>query len=119
MIPSDADRSELLAALGARVRAHREESGVTREALARASGLSARFLAALEGGTGNISVGRLLDLARALGTTPSALLRVAETPPAALPLVALLGLRGAGKTTIGAALARRLGIPFLELDERI
>lgn len=30
--------------------------------------------------------------------------------------VALLGIRGAGKTTVGARLARRLKIPFLELD---
>lgn len=33
--------------------------------------------------------------------------------------VALLGLRGAGKTTIGSRLARILSIPFWELDERI
>lgn len=33
--------------------------------------------------------------------------------------VALLGIRGAGKTTVGARLARRLRVPFLELDELI
>lgn len=33
--------------------------------------------------------------------------------------VALMGLRGAGKTTIGKKLAAKLTIPFWELDERI
>lgn len=35
------------------------------------------------------------------------------------PVIALVGLRGAGKSTIGAALARRLRIPFIELDALI
>jgi XRE family transcriptional regulator, aerobic/anaerobic benzoate catabolism transcriptional regulator len=33
--------------------------------------------------------------------------------------IALIGLRGAGKSTLGAALAERLGIPFVELDREI
>lgn len=33
--------------------------------------------------------------------------------------VALVGLRGAGKTTLGAALARDLGFAFVELDQEI
>ena len=33
--------------------------------------------------------------------------------------IALIGLRGAGKSTLGAALAERLEMPFLELDRRI
>jgi XRE family aerobic/anaerobic benzoate catabolism transcriptional regulator len=35
------------------------------------------------------------------------------------PLVALLGLRGAGKSTVGHRLARRLRVPFYELDALI
>ncbi len=31
-------------------------------------------------------------------------------------MVALLGLRGAGKSTLGPEVARRLGVPFFELD---
>jgi XRE family aerobic/anaerobic benzoate catabolism transcriptional regulator len=33
--------------------------------------------------------------------------------------IALIGLRGAGKTTLGAALAERLDVPFVELDREI
>jgi XRE family aerobic/anaerobic benzoate catabolism transcriptional regulator len=33
--------------------------------------------------------------------------------------IALIGLRGAGKSTLGAMLARALGVPFVELDREI
>jgi XRE family transcriptional regulator, aerobic/anaerobic benzoate catabolism transcriptional regulator len=33
-----------------------------------------------------------------------------------LPVVALLGLRGAGKSSVGVRVARRLRVPFVELD---
>lgn len=33
--------------------------------------------------------------------------------------IALIGLRGAGKSTLGAALSRRLQVPFVELDREI
>jgi XRE family aerobic/anaerobic benzoate catabolism transcriptional regulator len=33
--------------------------------------------------------------------------------------IALIGLRGAGKTTLGTALAERMGVPFIELDREI
>src|SRR5258708_32219145 len=40
-------------------------------------------------------------------------------PAARLRRFALIGLRGAGKSTLGAALAERLEMPFLELDPLI
>lgn len=39
-------------------------------------------------------------------------------PTAARPL-ALVGLRGAGKSTVGRALAERLGRPFVDLDDAL
>jgi XRE family aerobic/anaerobic benzoate catabolism transcriptional regulator len=40
-------------------------------------------------------------------------------PTARYGRIALIGLRGAGKSTLGAALAQRLEMPFLELDRLI
>ena len=118
---SDPDR--LLAALAERVRALRAQQGLTLQALARRARLSPRFLVQVEQGEANISVRKLAGLAEALDTTPSALLTAPAGPRprarAALPVVALLGLRGAGKSTDGRKLARRLRVPFIELDARV
>jgi len=43
----------------------------------------------------------------------------ARFPRRAAPVVALLGLRGAGKSTVGGRLAARLGMRFVELDQAI
>lgn len=109
--------SDLLATLGRRARAARLARGWTLREVAERSGVSARFLVQLEAGEGNISVRRLAEVARSLGTTASALLAPddADDPH----IIALLGLRGAGKTTIGKRLARRRRMPFVELDRRI
>ena len=48
------------------------------------------------------------------------LLRDFGSPPADRgKRVALIGLRGAGKSTLGPALARKLDVPFVELDQEI
>ncbi len=110
-------RTELLRSLGAAVRKRRNELGLTMKALGAAAGVSERFLAQLETGEGNISVARLQDVAEALATTASALLDAhVEASPAPRRVVALLGLRGAGKSTLGPEIARRLGVAFFELD---
>lgn len=108
----------MLHELGRRVRAQRSERGFSVKELARRARLSPRFLFAVEAGEGNISVGKLAGLARALGTSPAGLLAGlgGEAKPRA---IALLGLRGAGKTTVGRRLARRLRVPFVELDQRV
>ncbi|RMH39017.1 MAG: helix-turn-helix domain-containing protein [Deltaproteobacteria bacterium] len=109
----------LLATVGARVRALREHRGLSRRQLSAACGVSERFLAQLEAGEGNISLARFADVAVALGTTPAELLVGATPSTAPDGIVALIGLRGAGKSTVGAALAERRGVPFVEVDARI
>jgi XRE family aerobic/anaerobic benzoate catabolism transcriptional regulator len=112
-----ATRNDVLHDLGRAVRARRMERGLTLHGLSEAAGVSPRFLASIEAGDGNISVARLCDVASALGTTAAALLEGVGEPHGCL--VALVGLRGAGKSTIGPKLAQRLGLPFLELDQII
>ena len=103
--------------VGATVRAHRDRRGWSRRALAEASGVSERFLGQLEAGDGNISLRRFADVAAALGTTPALLLTEADAP-IERP-IALLGVRGAGKSTVGTLLAKKLHVDFVELDQRI
>jgi XRE family aerobic/anaerobic benzoate catabolism transcriptional regulator len=110
--------SSYLETVGAAVRRQRERLGWSRRELAGHSGVSERFLAQLEGGDGNISLRRFAEVARALGTSPSVLLGAADGPVTPLP-IALLGVRGAGKSTVGAVLAKRLRVAFVELDQRI
>jgi XRE family aerobic/anaerobic benzoate catabolism transcriptional regulator len=90
--------------------------GWTLRDIADRSGVSSRFLSDLEAGRGNISVSRLADVAQALDVTLVSLLPSEEKRK---PVVSLVGLRGAGKSTIGKALAKRMGASFLELDALI
>ena len=108
--------SGLLERLARRVRRSREERAWSRSELARRSGLSERFLARVESGDGNISVLRLESLARALETTPDRLIRAATDAKRTL---ALVGMRGAGKSTLGPLVADKLGWPFIEMDDLI
>jgi len=108
--------TEYLSQLGARVRAWRSQHGVTRKALSAACGVSERYLAQLEAGEGNISVLLLRKVARAMGVPVEELVR--EEAPTA-KCIALLGLRGAGKSTLGAKLADSLKLPFVELDREV
>src|SRR5262245_46851587 len=126
-------REQLLASIGARVRALRLAAGLTVKAFAEQAALSPRFVNQLEAGTGNISVNGLARVAAVLGRSMHDLI-----PPAAddlsisadvwrrmsdfaddelyelqqwmeartaktsrPPFVALIGLRGAGKSTVG------------------
>jgi XRE family aerobic/anaerobic benzoate catabolism transcriptional regulator len=105
-----------LSRLGERVRGWRTEQGLTRKALSSASGISERYLAQLEAGQGNISVLLLRKVARAMGISIERLVREDD---AQVERIALLGLRGAGKSTLGEKLAAERGVPFIELDAEV
>jgi XRE family aerobic/anaerobic benzoate catabolism transcriptional regulator len=127
---------------------------MTRKILAVHSGVSERFLAQLEGGTGNASILILRQIARALDLPLDAMLSNGSGVPADLAhtveflarldagdlakarellvqkfgnkedegrreRIALIGLRGAGKSTVGRLLADKIEVPFFELDRRI
>ena len=114
--------SDILRELGERVTELRRRKRMTRQNLADRSGLSARFLADVESGKANISLTRLSELTEALDVP---LARIIGSLPGAQGTdgmertIALVGLRGAGKTTIGKKLAARLHRKFVELDELI
>jgi XRE family aerobic/anaerobic benzoate catabolism transcriptional regulator len=119
--PASAAQQEAayLSRLGDRVRSWRAGHGMTRKALALASGVSERYLAQLEAGQGNMSVLLLRKLARAMGVAVETLVRETADDEPAPRRIALLGLRGAGKSTLGAKLAAVLGLPFIELDHEV
>ena len=108
-----------LSQLGERVRGWRNQHHMTRKALAAASGVSERYLAQLEAGQGNISVLLLRRVAQAMTVAVENLVREHPDQDAAKRCIALLGLRGAGKSTLGARLANALGMPFVELDREV
>jgi XRE family transcriptional regulator, aerobic/anaerobic benzoate catabolism transcriptional regulator len=146
-----ASDTTFLSAIGREVRRSRAKHGMTRRQLAQASETSERYLAQIEGGTGNPSVSVLRAIAQALDLPCAALLPeagartaargeildlLAQLPEGELPAlakeikarlalpgradrarrIALIGLRGAGKSTLGRMLARHLDCPFIELD---
>lgn len=108
-----------LSALGAAVRAARQDREWTLKRLAAESGLSQRFLSDLERGLGNISVGKLLQLSRALSVSAAGLVAVLEAESRQVRPLALVGLRGAGKSVVGARVAKAQSLDFIELDQRI
>jgi len=124
--PVRAENTALLVKIGGLVRKERAKRGVTRKTLAQQCQTSERYLAQIELGEANPSVLVLDSIARALDLDPVDLLpagRARETldlrSPSRARRVALIGLRGAGKSTLGAALAEKLGAPFIEIDKMI
>lgn len=104
--------------LGRRLRAARERAGKSVTEAAKDAGVSRRHWTETEAGRANPSISVLARQADAVA------LRLAELVDVALPRraterIALVGLRGAGKSTVGRLLARELEVPFVELDRRV
>lgn len=142
---------KLIRQVGERVRKARDLKGISRRVLSETSGVSPRYLAQLEAGEGNISIGLLMRVAQALDLRiewllgeddpwTSDVIRFAESyrladastrqraqaalnPARANALraarICLIGLRGAGKSTLGRLVAARLRVPFVELNREI
>jgi len=141
----------LIQHVGNRVRDTRKTFGMSRRELSERSGVSPRYLAKLEGGDGNISIGLLKKVALALQTPVELLLmdddhqgaelrqinrlyRRADASTRARVLqildpehmraqkaerLCLVGLRGAGKSTLGTKISEDFGAPFIELNRQI
>lgn len=112
------DEAAFLEQLGVRVRRARSRANLTRRRLSELSGVSERYLAQLESGEGNISILLIRRVASALGAELVELIGP-RIDTGRRGRIALIGLRGAGKSTLGARLAERLGVPFFELDHEI
>ena len=108
-----------LAALGKRVRDLRDQRGMTRKVLARHAAVSERYLGQVESGDGNASILLLRHISAALDVPLGDLLTPDQESSAPHHRIALIGLRGAGKTTLGGLLAQELQLPFIELDREI
>jgi len=108
----------LLSDLGRKLREARRQAGLTVSELARRAEVSRRHVTEAEAGRANLSIAKLAALASALGVSVASLFAL-ELAPARRGRIALVGLRGAGKSTVGAKLALALEVPFVELDRRI
>jgi XRE family aerobic/anaerobic benzoate catabolism transcriptional regulator len=131
--------------LGERVRSARIAREWSQARLAETSGLSLRYVGQLEGGEANVSLDRLGQVAQALEVSLTSLLAglgpvhdlvdqiamgvrdlpheeqrdLAESIRRRPNKVCLIGLRGAGKSTIGRLVAEQWGCPFVALDEEV
>ena len=116
-----ASSQALLGELGRRLRSVREAQALSVSELARLAGLSRRHLTEVEAGRANPSLTCLFDLAGGLGVAAADLLPGASRARSVARggRIALVGLRGAGKSTVGRTLALALEVPFVELDRRI
>ena len=105
----------LLHEVGRRLRRARTARGLSMAETAAAAGLSTRYLRMAEGGDANLSLLKLAALARALRLPLRELCDLDLSAAPSLRL-ALLGVRGAGKSSVGRQLAQQLEVPFVELD---
>lgn len=113
------DDAEFLRAFGQHIRRERSRRGLTRRGVAEKAGISERYITQLESGKGNVSLLVLRHIAGALGIPLDQLVRDAGPVPGRSRRIALIGMRGAGKSTLGSRLAKAMKVPFFELDQEI
>ena len=108
----------VLAELARRLRQARSAAGISVSEVARISGVSRRHITEAEAGRANLTISILHALADALSVRVGELVDF-DVSALRAGRIALLGLRGAGKSSVGRALALALEVPFVELDQRI
>ena len=112
--------TELTRRIGSHVRGLRNARGLSRRVLSDFSGVSERYLAQLETGNGNVTVGILHRLSLVFGCAVEDLVAGGVRPNTEKGhRLALLGVRGGGKTTLGAAISAEHGVPFIEMSSQI
>ena len=129
--------------IGNKIRKVRIEKGFSQEELSEASGLSRRFLVQIESGEANASCEKLFTLAKTLqvsvvsffaeiddvedrfsfllktvyGMSETKCSQMLDQMLHASKRFSLVGLRGAGKSTVGQKVAEKLQIEFVQTDE--
>lgn len=110
------------AEVGRRVCAARKAANQSRRELAGTARVSQRYLAQLEAGQANVSLNLLARIVERLNVGLHHVIPDRPLAPSLPPApcgIGLVGLRGAGKTTLGPRLARRLSLPFVRLSRLI
>lgn len=79
ILPNPNERPSVLVHVADNVKALRRNSGLSQDALAKASGVSRRMLVGIEGGDNNVSLATLDRIAAALGVTFADLVRPPST----------------------------------------
>ena len=112
--------AELSLRIGGYVRTLRQARGMSRRMLSKISGVSERYLAQLETGNGNVTVGILHRLSLVFGCAVEDLVAGGAKPNLKKGnRLALMGVRGGGKTTLGTAISVKHGVPFIEISKQV
>ncbi len=117
---SDPSLIELTRRIGTHVRSLRRVKGLSRKSLSENSGVSERYLAQLETGCGNVSIGILHRLSLVFGCAVESLVAGGKFSSIEKgSRVALLGMRGGGKTTLGKIISSNFSVKFIEISKEI
>lgn len=131
--------------LGTKIRKIRLKQNLSQEELCQITGLSRKFLGQIELGKANASMEKLLVISEALnvslttlfigigpvqdpfsriikllsGSSEQQIEMLLENIKTPVQRFALIGLRGCGKSTVGAEVSKELGIEFIQIDQEL